>query len=203
MQKNTLLTRNWELSLCNLGSIRGHFLGVWGWFCWVLFSHIMPSKAGYRVQPQPKNCPRITKQRADIPYEYQILKATVLSLSSFPLVIGNAMQVWFEKNFKSFRFWAIWRALRSRDGYAWHGERLADPQHIANGYDIALSSTRRSKSVDSTLLGDKMRPGQVIRRPCDFTSGNLNKTSVREKSRGVYLAIGWVFPSYSMIFSLC
>ena len=25
---------------------------------------------------------------------------------------------------------------------------------------------------------------------------NLNKTSVREKSRGVYLATGWVFPSY-------
>ena len=31
---------------------------------------------------------------------------------------------------------------------------------------------------------------KVIRRPCDSTSGNLNKTSVREKSRGVYLAIG-------------
>ena len=38
---------------------------------------------------------------------------------------------------------------------------------------------------------------------CDSTSGNLNKTSVREKSRGVYLAIGCVFPSYSMIFRLC
>ena len=31
---------------------------------------------------------------------------------------------------------------------------------------------------------------KVIRRPCDSTSGNLNKTSVRERSRGVYLAIG-------------
>ena len=31
---------------------------------------------------------------------------------------------------------------------------------------------------------------KVIRRPCDSTSGNLNETSVREKSRGVYLAIG-------------
>ena len=29
---------------------------------------------------------------------------------------------------------------------------------------------------------------KVIRRPCDSTSGNLKKTSVREKSRGVYLA---------------
>ena len=38
---------------------------------------------------------------------------------------------------------------------------------------------------------------------CDSTSGNLNKTSVREKSRGDYLAIGCVFPSYSMIFRLC
>ena len=28
---------------------------------------------------------------------------------------------------------------------------------------------------------------KVIRRPCDSTSGNLKKTSVREKSRGVYL----------------
>ena len=26
--------------------------------------------------------------------------------------------------------------------------------------------------------------------PCDFTSGNLIKTSVREKSRGVYLPMG-------------
>ena len=32
---------------------------------------------------------------------------------------------------------------------------------------------------------------------------NLNKTSVREKSRGVYLLIGWIFPSYSMIFRFC
>ena len=31
---------------------------------------------------------------------------------------------------------------------------------------------------------------KVIRRPCDSTSGNLSTTSVREKSRGVYLAIG-------------
>ena len=44
---------------------------------------------------------------------------------------------------------------------------------------------------------------KVIRRPCDFTSGNLNKTSVREKSRGVCLPVGWVFASYSMIFRLC
>ena len=45
-------------------------------------------------------------------------------------------------------------------------------------------------------------PGQdkakVVCRPCDSTSGNLNKMSVRETSRGVYLAIGWVFLSYSM-----
>ena len=40
-------------------------------------------------------------------------------------------------------------------------------------------------------------------RPCAYKSGNLNKTSVREKSRGVYLPIGGVFPSYSMIFGLC
>ena len=44
---------------------------------------------------------------------------------------------------------------------------------------------------------------KVIRRPCDSTYGNLNKTGVREKSRGVYLAVGWVLPSYSMIFHLC
>ena len=31
---------------------------------------------------------------------------------------------------------------------------------------------------------------KVVRRPFAFTSGNLNKTSVTEKSRGVYLAIG-------------
>ena len=31
---------------------------------------------------------------------------------------------------------------------------------------------------------------KVIRRPCDSTSGKLNKTSVREKSKGVYPAIG-------------
>ena len=43
----------------------------------------------------------------------------------------------------------------------------------------------------------------LVCRPCECTSGNLNKTSVREKSRGVYLPIGWVFPSYLMIFLLC
>ena len=35
----------------------------------------------------------------------------------------------------------------------------------------------------------------LVCRPCDCTSGNLNKTSVREKSKGVYLPIGWVYPS--------
>lgn len=64
---------------------------------------------------------------------------------------------------KSRRSWAIWRALTNPDGYAWHGGRLADPQHIDDGYDVALSSTRHSKRVDSTLLGDKMRnEGQLI-----------------------------------------
>ena len=74
------------------------------------------------------------------------------------------MKLWLEKNEKILPFWAIWRALRNFDGYAWHGERerLADPQHIDNGYDVALSSTRRSKSVDSTLLGDKMRNEEAI-----------------------------------------
>ena len=43
----------------------------------------------------------------------------------------------------------------------------------------------------------------LVCRPCDCTSGNLNKTSVREKSRGVYLPMDWVFPSYLMIFCLC
>ena len=37
----------------------------------------------------------------------------------------------------------------------------------------------------------------------DSTSGNLHKASVREKSRGVYLPIGWVFSSYSMVFCSC
>ena len=32
-------------------------------------------------------------------------------------------------------------------------------------------------------------PPKVIRRPCDSTSGKWNKKSVRQKSRGVYLAI--------------
>ena len=53
------------------------------------------------------------------------------------------------------------------------------------------------------MIHDSWFHAKVIRQPCDPTSGNLNKTSVREKSRGVYLAIGWVFPSYSMIFRLC
>ena len=45
--------------------------------------------------------------------------------------------------------------------------------------------------------------GQDFCRPCDCTSGNLNKTSVRQKFGGVYLPIGWVFTSYSTIFCLC
>ena len=40
-----------------------------------------------------------------------------------------------------------------------------------------------------------VQPGSTLLcRPCDSKSWNLNKTSVREKSRGVYLPIGWVFP---------
>ena len=34
---------------------------------------------------------------------------------------------------------------------------------------------------------------RLVCRPCYRTHGNLIKTSVREKSRGVYLPIGWVF----------
>ena len=37
----------------------------------------------------------------------------------------------------------------------------------------------------------------------DSTSVNLHKTSVRKKSRGVYLPIGRAFPSYSMMLRLC
>ena len=33
----------------------------------------------------------------------------------------------------------------------------------------------------------------LVCEPCDRASGNLNKTSVREKSRSVYLPVGWVF----------
>ena len=43
----------------------------------------------------------------------------------------------------------------------------------------------------STKLQVNFDPGQGgPRRPCDSTSGNLNKKSVREKSRGGYLPIG-------------
>ena len=38
--------------------------------------------------------------------------------------------------------------------------------------------------------GVQKAKSMLVCGPCDFTSGNLNKTSVREKSRGVYLAIG-------------
>ena len=31
---------------------------------------------------------------------------------------------------------------------------------------------------------------RLVCRPCDRPSGNLNKTSVREKFRGVYLPMG-------------
>ena len=36
----------------------------------------------------------------------------------------------------------------------------------------------------------KTRP-RLVCRPCDRTSGDLNKTSVREKFRGVYLPMDW------------
>lgn len=58
----------------------------------------MPCKAGYRVQIALAS----QKQRADLPYKYQILKATVINLSSFPLVLGNVMQLWLEKIQKAF-----------------------------------------------------------------------------------------------------
>ena len=55
---------------------------------------------------------------------------------------------------------------------------------------------------DSVFSGVKTG-SMLVCRPCDFTSGDLNKTSLREKYRGIYLPIGLVFPSYSMVFRLC
>ena len=56
-------------------------------------------------------------------------------------------------------------------------------------------------------LRPRLFPGMKTRcrlacRPCDSTSRKLNKTSLREKFRGVYLSIGWVFTGYLMIFRL-
>ena len=52
---------------------------------------------------------------------------------------------------------------------------------------LMLNVRRLCVVVDSLIWCENKT--KVIRRPCDFTSGNLSKTSVREKSRGVYLAI--------------
>ena len=59
-----------------------------------------------------------------------------------------------------------------------------------------------TRAKTSFIFGVKTG-SMLVCRPCDCTSGNLNKTIVREKSRGVYPPIGWVFPSYLMIFCLC
>ena len=68
------------------------------------------------------------------------------------------------------------------------GERAKLPGKFDPGQDIFSGVTTGSRQVC---------------RPCYRTYGNLIKTSVREKSRGVYLPIGRVFPSYLKIFRSC
>ena len=43
---------------------------------------------------------------------------------------------------------------------------------------------------------------RLVCRPCDRKSGNLNKTSVREKFRGVYLPMGEIFDDISLVLNV-
>ena len=79
------------------------------------------------------------------------------------------------------------------------GNRLLGVKLIGWEQNSRWTLTRAKTSFISGVKAGSM----LVCRPCDCTSGNLNKTSVREKSRGVYLTIGWVFQSYLMIFCLC
>ena len=55
-------------------------------------------------------------------------------------------------------------------------------------YDIVRFSKATTKSLVRVKL--QVTRSLLVCRPFDFTSGDLNKTSVGEKSRGVYLPIG-------------
>ena len=70
---------------------------------------------------------------------------------------------------------------------------------------LGVKWIRREQNCRWTLTQAKTvkRGSMLVCRPCDCTSRNLNETSVRETSKGVYLPIGWVFLSYLIIFRLC
>ena len=76
------------------------------------------------------------------------------------------------------------------------GNRLLGVKLIRREQNSRWTFTQAKTSFISGVKTGSM----LVCRPCDCTSGNLNKTSVREKPRGVYLQIGCVFPSYLMIF---
>ena len=76
------------------------------------------------------------------------------------------------------------------------GNRLLGVKLIRREQNSRWTFTQAKTSFISGVKTGSM----LVCRPCDCTSGNLNKTSVREKPRGVYLKTGCVFPSYLMTF---
>ena len=76
------------------------------------------------------------------------------------------------------------------------GNRLLGVKLIKREQNSRWTFTQAKTSSISGVKTGSM----LVCRPCDCTSGSLNKTSVREKPRGVYLKTGCVFPSYLMIF---
>ena len=69
------------------------------------------------------------------------------------------------------------------------GNRLLGVKLIRREQNSRWTFTQAKTSFISGVKTGSM----LVCRPCDCTSGNLNKTSVREKPRGVYLPIGCVF----------
>ena len=101
---------------------------------------------------------------------------TILSLIQMSVIWNQRAWSWFRCCLAVIRYWSTWEKFPVE-----HHVKLWDE------FFFFFSGVKTTK---------------VVRRPCDSTSGNLNKSSVRKKSRGVYLPIGWVFSSHSIIFRL-
>ena len=98
-----------------------------------------------------------------------------------PVNMYRALAIWCIKNFVQ-----TVRGVFFKFNYHDNFEIVSLKKNLCRKY-IYLELWKPWKKYDCE------NKAQVIRRPCDSTSGNLNKTSVREKSRGVCIGNSMIF----------
>ena len=110
------------LFLCNLSSIHGHFIRFWGslfmqccFLTWSEARQVTVCSIDSQISPVPMNGAPIRHRSAN-------------SLRPDKSLISSLRHGYCDAFFEgiileSFRFWAIWRALRKLDDYVLRGER--------------------------------------------------------------------------------